>query len=221
MFTLKILYNNQEALLVHNVEQKWISIQIESTGKELIGLSAEDNLVQRTRNDLALKVGEFTVLLNVNGYSSTVEANEAIRQFKDSIGINGTDHLIEDPKPPKIVKADTTENLKKMADAGSKKVGELVVRIKKHKRSPEVRARAAGRYLAQLASVWGVLSIIGAIILVLQRNCLDDSYGECWAYEYPYATWAIVSLLVNLIVASFMYAVGTYIEAKMSRYITE
>ena len=120
------------------------------------------------------------------------------------------------------VVADATQNLKKMADLGSKKAGELAARIKKHNSSkPEIRARAAGRYLARLATVWGVLSIIGAIILMFQRNCLDESYGECWEYEYPFVTWAIVSLLANLIVASFMYSVGTYIEAKMSRDITE
>ena len=121
------------------------------------------------------------------------------------------------------VVADATQNLKKMADLGSKKAGELAARIKKHNSSkPEIRARAAGRYLAWLATVWGVLSIIGAVILMFVRNCIDQSdWGTCYEYEHPFVTWAIVSLLANLIVSSFMYAVGTYIEAKMSKALSD
>ena len=118
---------------------------------------------------------------------------------------------------------DATQNLKRLTESGSKKFGELVARVKKHNlSSPEVRARAAGRYLARLATVWGILSVIGAVIMMFVRSCIDQGdWGTCYEYEHPFVTWAIVSLLANLIIASFMYSVGTYIEAKMSRDITE
>ena len=88
--------------------------------------------------------------------------------------------------------------------------------------SPEVRARAAGRYLSRLALTWGVLSVLGSIVMMLRTECIDRSeYGTCWESTHPYVNWAIVSLLANLIVASFMYAVGAYIEARMSKVIAE
>lgn len=87
--------------------------------------------------------------------------------------------------------------------------------------SPEIRARAAGRYLANLAVAWGLLSILGALIMMLQTRCDEGySYGSCDGdLTHPYVAWAIASLLANLIVASFMYAIGTYIEARMSKDI--
>jgi len=113
---------------------------------------------------------------------------------------------------------DAKNALKKAFKVAGEKLKAAGIRIKNFEASsPQNRARAAGRYLARLASIWGVLSIIGAVIMMFFRTCVDQGdYGTCWEYERPYITWAIVSLLGNLIVASFMYSVGTYIEAKMS-----
>ena len=48
---------------------------------------------------------------------------------------------------------DAAQELKRLTESGSKKFGELATRVKKHNLSrPEVRARAAGRYLARLAT---------------------------------------------------------------------
>jgi|LakMenEpi03Aug12_release.lakeMendotaPanAssembly.Ray.scaffolds.fasta_scaffold1735441_1 hypothetical protein len=119
---------------------------------------------------------------------------------------------------------DAAQELKRLTESGSKKFGELATRVKKHNLSrPEVRARAAGRYLARLATAWGILSIIGAVIMMFVRTCIDQSdwSDTCYEYEHPFVTWAIVSLLANLIVSSFMYAVGTYIEAKMSKALSD
>lgn len=97
------------------------------------------------------------------------------------------------------------------------------------KTSPEKRAIAAGRYLCRLALTYGILSIIGAIIMALIKResdvCLyrfsfDDSCSE-YAMERPYLTWAIVSLLISLIVASFLFAFGSYVEAKMNKQLRE
>jgi len=78
------------------------------------------------------------------------------------------------------------------------------------------RARIAGQNLSRLDSVWAALSILGAIIMILIKECADTSdYGRL-EYERPYAIWAIVSLLANLMVTSLMRAIGTYIEAKMT-----
>ena len=90
------------------------------------------------------------------------------------------------------------------------------------KASPEKRAIAAGRYLCRLAISYGILSVIGSIILALittEGECVlqfsfSDSCSE-YATERPFLTWAIVSLLVSLIVASFLFAFGSYVEAKM------
>ena len=75
---LRILYNNQNAILSFSPERKWISIQLESSGKELVGLSSDHNPIKRTSNDLALDVGSYIVLLDLNSYFSTDEAYEAI-----------------------------------------------------------------------------------------------------------------------------------------------
>ncbi len=82
------------------------------------------------------------------------------------------------------------------------------------------RARIAGQNLSRLASVWAALSILGAIIMLFIKECADTSDYGCLEYERPYVIWAIVSLLANLMVASLMRAIGTYIEAKMSSTAT-
>lgn len=95
--------------------------------------------------------------------------------------------------------------------------------------SPEKRAIAAGRYLCRLALTYGILSVIGAIIMALitreSDECIDRSIFSDSCYEYgmerPYLTWAIVSLLISLIVASFLFAFGSYVEAKMTKQLRE
>jgi len=90
--------------------------------------------------------------------------------------------------------------------------------------TPERRARASGRYLSRLSLTWGVLSSIGAIIMMYQTECRDYSveYSKCYVdVTYPYLQWAVVSLLANLIIASFMYTVGTYIEARMAQELNK
>jgi len=89
--------------------------------------------------------------------------------------------------------------------------------------APEKRAHASGRYLARLSLSWGILSVIGAIIMMFQTHCEDGySYGSCDGdLTHPYVNWAIVSLLANLIIASFMYTVGTYIEARMAQELNK
>ena len=89
--------------------------------------------------------------------------------------------------------------------------------------APEKRAHASGRYLSRLSLSWGILSIIGAIIMMFQTHCEDGySYGSCDGdLTHPYVNWAIVSLLANLIIASFMYTVGTYIEARMAQELNK
>jgi hypothetical protein len=83
--------------------------------------------------------------------------------------------------------------------------------------SPKTRAIFAGRLLARLAAVWAVLSIIGAVIMLFLRTCTDEgNWGSCYEYEHPYVVWAIVSLLINLLVSSFLYACGTFIEARLT-----
>lgn len=84
--------------------------------------------------------------------------------------------------------------------------------------SPRERARNSGKYLAGLGISWGILSIIGAIIIAFQSSCSEVSeYSDsCLEKTYPNVDWAVGSIFVNVIVASFLYAVGTYIEARMS-----
>ena len=89
--------------------------------------------------------------------------------------------------------------------------------------NPEKRAHASGRFLSRLSLTWGVLSSIGAIIMMYQTHCKDGySYGSCYApFTHPYFQWAVVSLIANLIIASFMYTVGTYIEARMAQELNK
>jgi len=90
--------------------------------------------------------------------------------------------------------------------------------------APEKRAHASGRYLSRLSLSWGILSIIGAIIMMFQKDCSElSTYGTyCLVDEtHPYVTWAIVSLLANLIIASFMYTIGSYIEARMAQELNK
>lgn len=92
MTLLKILYNNQEAMLSFSPDRKWISIHIESSGKELVGLSSDHNSIRRTSNELALDVGGYVVLLDLNSYFSEDEAYEAMRHFEQSIGLQAPTH---------------------------------------------------------------------------------------------------------------------------------
>ena len=95
--------------------------------------------------------------------------------------------------------------------------------------SPEKRAIAAGRYLCRLAVTYGVLSVIGAVILALitseTNECIDRAIFSDSCYEYaterPFLTWAIVSLLISLIVASFLFAFGSYVEARMKKQLSD
>ena len=96
----------------------------------------------------------------------------------------------------------------------------VVAKIKEFDRSsPERKARASGRYLARLSLVWCILSVIGAVIVMFQRNCveLSDWSDTCYSYEYPFVVWGLFSLLVNLMISSFFYTVGTYVEARISQ----
>jgi hypothetical protein len=90
--------------------------------------------------------------------------------------------------------------------------------------SPEKRAIAAGRYLCRLAISYAILSIIGAIVLALiteEGECEYEIFDRCaeYATERPYLDWAIGSLFISLIVASFLYAFGSYVEAKMAKQL--
>lgn len=95
--------------------------------------------------------------------------------------------------------------------------------------SPEKRAIAAGRYLCRLSVSYAILSIIGAIILALITEqgdeCVDSSILSDTCYEYatvrPYIEWAAASLFTALIVASFLYAFGSYVEAKMTKQLKD
>lgn len=87
MSLLKILYNNQVAILSFSPERRWISIHLESSGKELVGLSSDHNSIKRTSNELALDVGGYVVLLDLNSYFSEDEAYEAMRLFEQSVGL--------------------------------------------------------------------------------------------------------------------------------------
>lgn len=88
--------------------------------------------------------------------------------------------------------------------------------------APESRAIFAARMLCRLALVYGILSVIGAIIMMTitaEGECVSRSVfsDSCWEYatDRPYMVWAIVSLFGALILASLLYAVGSYIEARM------
>ena len=96
MSLLRILYNNQSAILSFSPERKWISIQLESSGRELVGLSSDHNPIKRTSNDLALDVGSYIVLLDLNSYFSTDEAYEAMRLLEQSVGLQELTRI----KPP-------------------------------------------------------------------------------------------------------------------------
>jgi hypothetical protein len=93
--------------------------------------------------------------------------------------------------------------------------------------SPEKRAIAAGRYLCRLAVTYAILSIIGAIILAFiteeGKECVDSGIFTDTCYEYatvhPYIEWAILSLFSALILSSFLYAFGSYVEARMKKQL--
>lgn len=93
--------------------------------------------------------------------------------------------------------------------------------------SPENRAIAAGRYLCRLAITYAILSIIGAIILAFiteeGTECVDSGIFTDTCYEYatvhPYIEWAILSLFSALILSSFLYAFGSYVEARMKKQL--
>ena len=93
--------------------------------------------------------------------------------------------------------------------------------------SPEKRAIAAGRYLCRLAITYAILSIIGAIILAFiteeGKECVDSGIFTDTCYEYatvhPYIEWAILSLFSALILSSFLYAFGSYVEARMKKQL--
>jgi hypothetical protein len=91
--------------------------------------------------------------------------------------------------------------------------------------SPEKRAIAAGRYLCRLAVTYAILSIIGAIILAFiteEGECVDTgAFDTCYEYATtrPYIEWAILSLFSALILSSFLYAFGSYVEARMKKQL--
>lgn len=95
--------------------------------------------------------------------------------------------------------------------------------------TPEKRAIAAGRYLCRLSVSYAILSIIGAVILALISEqgdeCVDKAILSDTCFEYatvrPYIEWAAVSLFTALIVASFLYAFGSYVEAKMTKQLKD
>ena len=69
------------------------------------------------------------------------------------------------------------------------------------------------------------LSIIGAIILAFiteEGECVDTgAFGTCYEYATtrPYIEWAILSLFSALILSSFLYAFGSYVEARMKKQL--
>ena len=91
--------------------------------------------------------------------------------------------------------------------------------------SPEKRAIAAGRYLCRLAVSYAILSVIGAIILAFiteEGECVETgAFGTCYEYATtrPYIEWAILSLFSALIISSFLYAFGSYVEARMKKQL--
>jgi hypothetical protein len=115
-------------------------------------------------------------------------------------------------------KTATADATKEIASNVGRTYNEKIKPIVALTAGPRERARKSGRYLARLAMSWGILSIIGAIIIAFQSTCIDRSeYSDtCYENSYPNVDWAIGSIFVNLIVASFLYAIGSYIEARMS-----
>jgi hypothetical protein len=115
-------------------------------------------------------------------------------------------------------KTATADATKEIASNVGRTYNEKVKPIVALTASPHDRARRSGKYLARLGISWGILSIIGAIIIGFQSTCTDRSeYSDtCYEKVYPNVDWAIGSIFINIVVASFLYAIGSYIEARMT-----
>ncbi|MCE2817621.1 MAG: hypothetical protein LW686_03080 [Ilumatobacteraceae bacterium] len=116
-------------------------------------------------------------------------------------------------------KTATADATKEIASNVGRTYNEKVKPIVALTASPHERARRSGKYLARLGISWGILSVIGAIIIAFQSDCEDYSsaYDYCRVDEtYPYVGWAIGSIFANIVIASLLYAIGSYIEARMT-----
>jgi hypothetical protein len=156
MSLLRILYNNQNAILSFSPEKKWISIQLESSGKELIGLSSDHNPLNRTSNDLALDVGGYVVLLDLNSYFSTDEAFEAMRLFKQSVGIQD----LTLTKPP-VQMDHTAANKDKVSRTNSSSSDSAVLTNRITDTNQDQIHAFRNSYGATLIKIFWFLSVLG------------------------------------------------------------
>ena len=156
MALLRILYNNQNAILSFSPERKWISIQLESSGKELVGLSSDHNSIKRTSNDLALDVGSYIVLLNLNSYSSVDEAYEAIRLFEQSVGLEDLTRI----KPLAQMAQNTVTKDNVSRANGPSNVSTAVSNQIAHSNQDQLNA-FRNSYGATLIKVFWFLSVLG------------------------------------------------------------
>jgi hypothetical protein len=90
MTELRVRYKGQESLLSFNESKKWISVKIYGEDQDTIGLPLDFVDIKKTNHDLALEIGHFLVVLNLDAYGSLEEAEKAFRVFKNAIGITET-----------------------------------------------------------------------------------------------------------------------------------
>ena len=87
MTELRVRYKGQESLLTLNESKKWISVKIYGEDQETIGLSLDFVDIKKGNHDLALEIGHFIVVLNLDASGSLEDAEKAFRVFKNAIGL--------------------------------------------------------------------------------------------------------------------------------------
>jgi hypothetical protein len=90
MTELRVRYKGQESLLSFNESKKWISVKIYGEDQDTIGLSLDFVDIKKGNHDLALEIGHFLVVLNLDAYGSLEEADKAFRIFKNAVGLTET-----------------------------------------------------------------------------------------------------------------------------------
>lgn len=119
---------------------------------------------------------------------------------------------------------DLTESTKSESDAFRQYAEERKLKEEREAlKLVRLKAQRSGRILGYWAIGWAVLAAIGSVVMMFQEECeAGYSYGSCDGdVTYPYVTWAIASLFLNLVVALSLHTIGSYVEARMTAELAD
>jgi hypothetical protein len=97
MTELRVRYKGKESLLIYDERKRWVSLKVDRENQDTFGLSLDYAEIKKGSHSFSLEIGHFLVVLNLDAYGSREFAENALRTFKNAVG------LYETAETPRLV----------------------------------------------------------------------------------------------------------------------